>query len=205
MALREAVAAGDDNACRIAELQNRLLSLTGKANKTERNQLNRELWSLTQQQQQQPQMQQLQMQQMQQSPKQLIDHWRILHGQEADVQLMASCVRCGNGSAGLCRFHPDAKAFAFGTGRFDYAYTSAWDTPHDWWFCCGNPTATCEGCVEEPLHTVDPDWWRRYAGAAPALDAGATEDEDEELDGEGEGESGESEEMEVGMAAMEIG
>ena len=216
VALREAVHKGDEMACKIAQLQSRLLELSGKANRSERNQLNRELWSLTQQQQQQQQQQGGQGGQPPQQPKslqstpqqkRLIDHWRILHGEEAELQLMALCVRCGQGNAGLCRFHPDAKAFAFGTGRFEYAYTSAWDTPHDWWFCCGgNPTARCEGCIEEPSHTTDPNWWVGYAAAAPALDNGAEEEdeEDEDLEEE-EGDSGEGEDMEAGMAAMEIG
>ena len=130
----------------------------------------------------------------------LAEHWCILHGTEA-LRLMAHCVRCGDGTAASCRFHPDAKAFGFGTGRFEYAYSSAWDTPHDVWFCCGSPNPRCPGCCEEPANSTDPDWWRANAAAAPLLEAAASEDGSEGQSGE---ESDGSEHVKAGMAAMDI-
>lgn len=208
---------------RVVELQRRLLELTGKANRSERNQLNRELWALSQQQQQR-QHEQLGLH-GQQSPapnpgtpsvssvqpselQNLAEHWKILHG-DADPHLISLCVRCGDGSAATCRFHPDAKAFAFGTGRFDYAYKSAWDTPHDYWFCCGGASPTCLGCCAEAVHTTNPDWWQEYAASAPDLEC-ASDEEEEELDDDEEDcddvvSEADRQEMEAGMAAMEIG
>ena len=208
VALREAVSRTAEDE-RIGELQRRLLELTGKAHRTERNQINRELWNLTQQQQQtegapllcaSTQMPASSFTAGQQQQQQLIEHWCILHGTEALQLRMAHCVRCGDGTAASCRFHPDAKAFAFGTGRFDYGYSSAWDTPHDVWFCCGSASPGCPGCCEEPAHSTDSEWWRPYAAAAPALVV-ATDDEGES-DAESDGSAGE---VEVRIAAMDIG
>ena len=61
--------------------------------------------------------------------KQLLAHWQTLRP-DVDQGSIAGCVRCAEPSAPTCRFHPDAKAFAFGSGRFDYDYNTFWDTPH---------------------------------------------------------------------------
>ena len=146
----------------------------------------------------------------------MAEHWRIIHGEDADPLLMSVCVRCGNGRLPSCHFHPDAKAFAFGTGRFRYGYTSAWDTPHDRFFCCGGTSPQCPGCLVEDTHTCDPGWWLAYAGQSPSLDAdlidGAEDASDPEADAheEGEGESDHGgidriEHVRSGMKAMDIG
>mmetsp|Transcript_25413 Transcript_25413/g.60459 ORF Transcript_25413/g.60459 Transcript_25413/m.60459 type:complete len:137 (+) Transcript_25413:268-678(+) len=99
------------------------------------------------------------------------------------------------GTAATCRFHPDAKAFAFGSGRFDFGYTSLWDTPHDMWFCCGSSEAACVGCVEEAQHVPDPSWWMRYAHLAPPLITSDADDEDNEDEDEDEEEEDEDEDL----------
>jgi hypothetical protein len=59
----------------------------------------------------------------------LLNHWQMLRPGVGPDEV-ALCVRCADGRAPTCRFHPDAKGFAFGSGRFDYDYTTLWDTPH---------------------------------------------------------------------------
>jgi hypothetical protein len=85
--------------------------------------------------------------------QQLLAHWKTLRP-TAGPEDVAACVRCAAPSEPTCRFHPDAKAsnarrtradvlceclshtrlhgqaFAFGSGRFDFAFSSLWDTPH---------------------------------------------------------------------------
>jgi len=61
--------------------------------------------------------------------KQLLCHWAMLRPGVLPTDVLA-CVRCANPSAPTCKFHTDAKAFAFGSGRFDFEYASLWDTPH---------------------------------------------------------------------------
>jgi hypothetical protein len=155
----------------IAAIEHRLLSLTGKANQSERNRLNKRLWILQQpQQQQRPQQQQAVPQGLPPAQvtaaERLSAHWRVLRPDALPV--VPFCARCGDGSASACSFHPDAKAYAFGTGRFDYAYTSLWDTPHDGFMCCGGVVGSV-GCCVEQTHTADAEWWRVYAHLAPAL------------------------------------
>ena len=141
---------------RVAELEARLLQLGGREHKAERSKVNRELWVLQQPAAPthapvaQPACGDDTVTPMQQ----LVAHWQVLHpASEAGTTL---CVRCGAGDAPSCRFHPDARAFAFGTGRFGYGYTNLWDTPHDRWFCCGGTAPECAGCCEEqkPQHVV---------------------------------------------------
>jgi hypothetical protein len=114
----------------------------------------------------------------------LLAHWRVLHPKAANASIK-KCVRCGDGDAPTCNFHPDAKAFAFGTGRFQYGYDTNWDTPHDRWFCCGGAAAECSGCCEEPHHTTRETWWEAYVHLAPALESHECEDSssDEGQDG----------------------
>ena len=80
--------------------------------------------------------------------QQLLAHWQMLKpaASPADV---AGCARCAEPSAPSCRFHPDARAFAFGSGRFDFAFSSLWDTPHDHFFCCNTSSSSAPGCLEE--------------------------------------------------------
>ena len=191
----------DDHAQQIAALQQALLLLPGKANAHERNRLNKQLWALQQQQPVQHAHAQLQstttlssqqmsssLQQQQQqtalATEQLIAHWRVLR---PDSVTLPTCARCGDASAAVCVFHPDAKAFAFGTGRFDYGYTSLWDTPHDGWMCCEGAHAATPGCQMEPTHTADPEWWRAYVHLAPPMpcdedDEDVEEDSDDDPD-----------------------
>jgi len=168
-----------DEETRIAELEAKLLTLGGREHKAERSRVNRELWALQQPaaaSQSSPAMQQGGATAPDELPP-LAAHWMVLHpSSEAGPAL---CVRCGSGAAHTCRFHPDAKAFAFGTGRFDYGYTSLWDTPHDRWFCCGGATAESPGCCEEASHRTDPAWWQAYAHLSPPLDADADESDGE--------------------------
>lgn len=183
----------------IAWRQQALLQLAGKANRSERNRINRELWTL----QQGAASGQPPASLPSAAPvagtahpaphvmtraatlrmEQLRAHWSLLHGEE-DEGRFALCVRCGNGAAPRCRFHPDAKAFAFGTGRFDFGYTTAWDTPHDIWFCCGSTSPQCIGCCEEESHTTREDWWQPYAELGPSLDESSTSSEEEDDDEE---------------------
>ena len=209
VAARAATAA--DVSTRIAALESQLLLLTGKANRSERSKLNRELWLLQQQQSTAVSV----------APAassicvHVVNHWRVLHGAEADLTLLRRCIRCHDGNAATCRFHPDAKAFAFGTGRFEYGYTSAWDTPHDHFFCCGAATSSTCGCCEEPHHRIDADWWREYESRAQALDAeiggseqdedGEEEEEEEEDEEDDSASAGASSEAAEALAAMEIG
>ena len=146
---------------RVAELEARLLQLGGREHKAERSKVNRELWVLQQPATPthapvaQPACGDDTVTPMQQ----LVAHWQVLHpASEAGTDL---CVRCGAGDAPSCRFHPDARAFAFGTGRFGYGYTNLWDTPHDRWFCCGGTAPECAGCCEEQNHSMwsGPSWW----------------------------------------------
>lgn len=160
-----------------AEIEQRLLLLPGRANQSERNRLNRELRALSELPSPLPLTQSLL---TKQHLPQLIEHWKLLHGPDAGS--IAGCVRCGTGSASRCRFHPDAKAFAFGTGRFDYAYCTLWDTPHDCWFCCGGSAADCEGCCEEEAHSTDSEWWRAYAHLAPELQSDGSDADGESGD-----------------------
>ena len=124
--------------------------------------------------------------------QQLAAHWQLLHP-AGDASAFARCVRCGMGSAPTCRFHPDAKAFGFGTGRFDFGYTTLWDTPHEQWFCCGGVSADCIGCCQELTHTTDPKWWRAYEHLSPPLQEHS---DDESMDSDPDG-------VEA-MAAMDI-
>ena len=124
-----------------------------------------------------------------------------MHGPEANTALLGHCIRCGDGTAPSCRFHPDAKAFAFGTGRFDYGYTSAWDTPHDIWFCCGAGAPGAAGCCEESTHTVDVDWWQAYCHLAPSLEESASSDDSEEAEEEDDDDAASTVDA---LAAMEI-
>ena len=80
--------------------------------------------------------------------QQLLAHWQMLKpaASPADV---AGCARCAEPSAPSCRFHPDARAFAFGSGRFDFAFSNLWDTPHDHFFCCNSSSSSAPGCLEE--------------------------------------------------------
>ena len=187
-------AAGAAHAQQIAALEQALLLLPGKANQSERNRLNKTLWAL--QQQQQPQLQPASSRTTRASSQhstdqpppvpmftnaataQLIEHWRALRPDGSPG--VPSCVRCGDASAAVCVFHPDAKAWAFGSGRFDYAYTSLWDTPHDGWMCCANGTAAASGCVVEATHTADAGWWRAYAHLAPSMPGEHDDDSSEE-------------------------
>ena len=94
-------------------------------------------------------------------------------------------MRCGGTvGVGACQFHPDAKAFGFGTGRFDFAFTNLWDTPHERWFCCMAGAASAPGCCTLDEHSTDPSWWVAFAHLAPALDDDDDDDESEEDDGE---------------------
>ena len=136
---------------RVVELEARLLQLGGREHKAERSKVNRELWVL---QQPAPPTQPLVAQLCGDDlvgpltpMQQLAAHWQVLY--PASKAGYVLCVRCGAGGEPSCRFHPDARAFAFGTGRFDYGYTSLWDTPHDRWFCCGGTAPECAGCCEE--------------------------------------------------------
>lgn len=180
----------------IAALEQALLLLPGKANQSERNKLNKQLWALQQQQLPPPQqplraaaaaLPQAAISSAECSSRQQVvaDHWFVLRPDAP--QGVPSCVRCGDATAATCDFHPDAKAFAFGSGRFDYCFTSLWDTPHDGWMCCNGAPAGAPGCCREPTHTTDPEWWRAYAHMAPALpqadDQGSDEDSDS-ADGE---------------------
>ena len=108
---------------------------------------------------------------------------------------MVRCVRCGEPDAPVCRFHPDAKAFAFGTGRFQYGYTSAWDTPHDRWFCCNASGPECPGCCEEPTHTDSATWWESFAHLAPPIESEPEESSSSEEHDDGANEA----------TAMELG
>ena len=128
--------------------------------------------------------------------QQLVAHWKLLHP-ASDVGT-ALCVRCGAGDAPSCRFHPDARAFAFGTGRFDYGYTSLWDTPHDRWLCCGGIAPECAGCCEEQNHSTDPDWWRAYDHLSPALAS------DRDSSGDSSSDSERSSDAAEAMSAMDI-
>ena len=161
---------------RVTELEAQLLQLAGREHKAERSKVNRELWVLQQPTQPAPLMQPARttttggddlvapFTPMQQP----MTHWQLLHPtSEAGSAL---CVRCGEGGAPTCRFRPDARAFAFGTGRFGYGYTSLWDTPHDRWFCCGGIGPECAGCCEEQKRRMSkgvvkgpPSWWWHYA------------------------------------------
>jgi len=201
---RAAVAAAADAesarpAARVQELEIMLLTLTGKANQSERNRLNKELWALQNQHTSAPPQPHLPAAPLGCSAdnlQQLLSHWQVLRPEGLDP--LALCARCGDGRSPTCRFHPDAKGFAFGTGRFDYAYESLFDTPHDRWLCCGSTEATCAGCVEEANHTTDLDWWRAYAHLSPPLPAGDDSDDDD---------SCEDDSMDAvtdGAAAMEI-
>jgi hypothetical protein len=109
---------------------------------------------------------------------QLLTHWRTMRP-SFDPSLLLLCFRCGNGTAPTCRFHPDAKAFAFGSGRFDYGYETLWDTPHDCFLCCGNECPSSEGCTEQSQHILDIDWWKAYDHLAPPLDEESEENEEE--------------------------
>ena len=165
-------ASTDNAAARIAELETAVQLLPGRANRMERNRINKELallrgaclpptaapivhaalpaacaGSLA-----------------------VAAHWEALRPNMPIGP--PSCVRCGDGTSAICTFHPDAKAFAFGSGRFDYGYTSLWDTPHDGWMCCNGAGPECPGCMQEPTHSMDPEWWVPYAVLAPALPAG---------------------------------
>jgi hypothetical protein len=186
--------AAEATQARIAELEAQLQQLSGREHKAGRSRVNKELWMLQNQPSapiQQPAVA---------LPvddgaapltpeQQLLLHWLVLHPtSEAGPE---HCVRCGAGSAPSCRFHPDAKAYAFGTGRFEFGYTSLWDTPHDRWFCCGGAAPDCPGCCEEAAHCTDPDWWRAYSHLAPPL-----EDDDCESSSESDGAEA--------MAAMDI-
>mmetsp|Transcript_49838 Transcript_49838/g.80390 ORF Transcript_49838/g.80390 Transcript_49838/m.80390 type:complete len:139 (+) Transcript_49838:2-418(+) len=106
--------------------------------------------------------------------KQLLSHWAMLRPGVLPTDVLA-CVRCANPSAPTCKFHTDAKAFAFGSGRFDFEYASLWDTPHDMWFCCESRNAACEGCCEEPQHSTDLFWWRAHEHLAPPLASDSSE------------------------------
>ena len=188
---------------RVAQIESELLHLGGKANRSERQRLNRELWALnnpaptsSSAAAERDSVQEVCI--VTTASQRVMAHWDVLHP-EADTRLLSLCIRCGQGSAPTCRFHPDAKAFAFGTGRFEYGYTSAWDTPHEMWFCCGAGSAAAAGCCEESRHTVDPEWWTAYAGHAPALDETAEEASDEDDDDDDDDDGA----ME-GLAAMEI-
>ena len=196
---------------RVAERRTQLVQLSGKANSSERNRINCDLQQLEggaqrQQQQELPQMRMTRSETMRQ--QQLAAHWIVIHGERAaSSELIALCVRCGDGAATTCRFHPDAKAFAFGTGRFDYAYTSAWDTPHDYWFCCSKPHSTQIGCCEEPYHTVDPNWWKKYLQQAPPLEPDDLSACDEGEESSEESQSGDADSddcVTTHFAAMEI-
>jgi hypothetical protein len=202
-------------AARATELEQQLLLLSGKANRSERNRINRELWALREGTASPaspvPSCSVLSSDASSDSPyytanQQLTAHWRAIH-EHTNPHLMGLCVRCGDGSnPTCCRFHPDAKAFAFGTGRFDYGYSNAWDTPHDRWFCCGAVAAQSAGCCEEPMHTIDPNWWQAYVVHAPPLED--SEDDGDEEDGDSEDESVEfvTDALETarGIAAMDL-
>ena len=125
--------------------------------------------------------------------QQLINHWQSLRADDLDLGRLALCARCGDGAAPSCRFHPDAKAYAFGSGRFDYGFTCLFDTPHDRWFCCGATEVRAAGCLEEATHTTDLDWWTAYENQSPPLP-------DEDGDGSGEEDASVDEQL----AAMEI-
>ena len=186
---------------RIAELEARLLQLGGREHKAERSKVNRELWAL-----QQPLAVPSAISPGVVQPagsdgtvtpmQQLVAHWKLLHP-ASDVGT-ALCVRCGAGDAPSCRFHPDARAFAFGTGRFDYGYTSLWDTPHDRWLCCGGIAPECAGCCEEQNHSTDPDWWRAYDHLSPALAS------DRDSSGDSSSDSERSSDAAEAMSAMDI-
>jgi hypothetical protein len=206
-------AASADAIQRIAALRAELLLLSGKAHKSERNRINRELWSLEEGSEVQALLNAPQMTtrsgaaRIYDSRERLLAHWTLLHCEHAGSQgLIGLCIRCGKGDGPSCRFHPDAKAFAFGTGRFDYGFTSAWDTPHDRWFCCGKIGASDIGCCEEALHTLDEQWWRPYAEHAPSLEAESSSgDDDEDTQDSGEGGGDEScEQIDDQLAAMDI-
>ena len=211
-----------DPAGRIAECEAALLKLSGRANQSEQNRINRELWALHQQHGSHSRGSKLQStgnahsttQQatdahVNMRAQQILSHWRVLRPDDLNPHTLSLCVRCGDGTAATCRFHPDAKAYAFGCGRFDYGYTSLWDTPHDRWFCCGRADATAEGCVEECCHTTDSEWWWALSHLSPALP------EDDGCASDSEGEEGDSASMDdeevasdqdpvAAMAAMEI-
>ena len=191
---------------RIAELEARLLQLGGREHKAERSKVNRELWALQNQTPAAPLAVPPAISPGLAQPagsgdtitpmQQLVAHWKLLH--PASEVGMALCVRCGAGDAPSCRFHPDARAFAFGTGRFDYGYTSLWDTPHDRWFCCGGIAPECAGCCEEQNHSTDPDWWRAYDHLSPALAS------DRDSSGDSSSDSERSSDAAEAMSAMDI-
>lgn len=184
----------------VAALEARVLELSGQQHKAERSKLNREVRAL-------------QEHLLLPAPtppsgparaasgddwvpltpaQQLVAHWQVIHP-AGDASAFAQCVRCGMGSAPSCRFHPDAKAFGFGTGRFDFGYASLWDTPHDQWFCCGGVAADRIGCCQELSHTTDPNWWRAYEQLSPPLQETC---DDESIDSDPDGAEA--------MAAMDI-
>ena len=191
---------------RIAELEARLLQLGGREHKAERSKVNRELWALQNQTPAAPLAVPPAISPGLAQPagsgdtitpmQQLVAHWKLLH--PASEVGTALCVRCGAGDAPSCRFHPDARAFAFGTGRFDYGYTSLWDTPHDRWFCCGGIAPECAGCCEEQNHSTDPDWWRAYDHLSPALAS------DRDSSGDSSSDSERSSDAAEAMSAMDI-
>ena len=187
---------------RITELELRVQQLAGKSNRSERNRLNKELFALhaARDGMQLPSAERSDHETRTVSSnggavaevdtesacemhmwQRIAEHWQICNP-HAPPSLMSHCVRCGDGTGPTCKFHPDAKAFALGTGRFDYGFTSAYDTPHDFWFCCGGAAPGCVGCCEEPTHTIDPEWWRTYAEDAPQLDGSDDTDDSDDSD-----------------------
>lgn len=189
----------DELEARVAALEERLLELPGQQHKAERSKLNKEVRALKERLL-------LPAPSLPAGPtpvsgddwvpptpaQQLVAHWQVCHP-VGDAAAFAQCVRCGMGSAPTCRFHPDAKAFGFGTGRFDFGYTTLWDTPHEQWFCCGGVAADCIGCCQELLHTTDPNWWRAYEHLSPPLQEHS---DDETMDSDPDGAEA--------MAAMDI-
>ena len=205
VASTSAAAPEDDHAqaSQISLIEAQLLLLTGKSNASERNRLNKQLWYLQQGQQPQPSSSTFAPSQIATAECQRVaDHWQVLRPQAP--RGVPSCVRCGDGTAAVCQFHPDAKAWAFGSGRFDYAYTSLWDTPHDGWMCCvdGNPAAA--GCMCEATHTVDAEWWRAYTHLAPAMPADREEGmSSSSSSSEGEEDADDADERERATVALE--
>ena len=123
----------------------------------------------------------------------ILEHLQLLNP-ELRTLTPTTCLRCGGTvGAGACQFHPDAKAFAFGTGRFDFNFENWWDTPHDRWFCCMAGAASAPGCCTLDEHTTSPDWWLAFVHLAPPLEA---EDEDSD-DGEDDEDSDSAAQMEV--------
>lgn len=203
-----AVSTCADPTARISDIEARLLQLSGRANQSERNRLNRELWALQQHLAPPPPIRpdsvqvSSAVQDLPLATRQLYSHWQVLRPL-IDPAALALCVRCGDGAAPRCRFHPDAKGFGFGSGRFDYGWSNLWDTPHDAWFCCGSSAAECVGCVEELEHTVDPEWWREYAHLGDESGE-ESDDSDDVMDESSVDESSVDIAVSAPLAAMEI-